>query len=173
MECSHGSPLRNVVFDFCCWFKPGSSVKKCSLCLFPPGYWLCHLKFTHVLIWYFNGLKYWVLISLQVGVCTSPPDWFQLYYKYINPSDTPKSCYLRHGSRDNHTHLLWNIVWVSGKDCCLRLLVRTVIRGVYWGIKSVSWYFTSVSISLPRGFHAVSWVFWDAHESILIGLISF
>ena len=54
------------------------------------GYGLSHSKSTHVSIWFSPSLKYFVLKSLQVGVRTNPPDWFQLCLKELNPCDHKK-----------------------------------------------------------------------------------
>ena len=36
-------------------------------------------------LWAVPSLNYFVLKSLQVGVGTNPPDWFQLCLKELNP----------------------------------------------------------------------------------------
>ena len=69
-----------------------------------PGYGLCHFKFTCVQCWFSPSLKYFVLKSLQVGVLTNPPDWFQLKSKELNPCDPKKWWIPPQERREEHTH---------------------------------------------------------------------
>ena len=43
-------------------------------------------------------------VILLVGVCANPPDWFQLCWKELNPSDRQNGWSLPIGKRDKHTH---------------------------------------------------------------------
>ena len=55
------------------------------------------------------SLKYFVLKSLQVGVRTNLPDWFQLCSKELNPFDHQKGRSPLTGEKINtHTHQLKN-----------------------------------------------------------------
>ena len=44
---------------------------------------MCHYKFLKVKRWFSASLKYFVLISLQVGACINRPDWVELKSKRI------------------------------------------------------------------------------------------
>ena len=58
---------------------------------------------NHVQIWFSSSLKYFVLISLQVGIRPNLPDWFQLCSEELNPCNHQKGWSLLHRRREK-TH---------------------------------------------------------------------